>query len=126
MSNQTKHTPEHSQAMEDFFDPKLPKMYAPTPWEIGEAYGTPAKIVLKQRNGAQVFIALIGNVNVSDDAIQANADFIVTACNAHEDLLEALKECISDLACYEVNPKYPGKNSTLITARAAIAKARGL
>ena len=57
-----------------------------------------------------------------------NADFIVTACNIHYDLLEALKEA-KDIIAYIRHRDAQWHNSETLNwsekARAAIAKAEG-
>lgn len=53
---------------------------------------------------------------------QAEAENKAEAAEArNERLVAALRDCESDLACYEGNPKYPGKNQTLKGVRAALA-----
>jgi hypothetical protein len=59
---------------------------------------------------------------------RANAEFIVRACNSHEELLAALKAltvaCVSADSIEELPPEIDG--SLIDAARAAIAKAEGL
>jgi len=81
--------------------------HTPSPWELGRgSFGTPL-IVTKE-----------GDSIASVDLIQ-NAAFIVTACNAHADLLVALQNlCIAaeNSNCNSI---------TIDAARAAIARATG-
>lgn len=69
--------------------------------------------------------------HASQDAQEANAQFIVTACNAHYDLLEACKSMldwmeftIPNLDRYKV-PDRLNYGGPISKARAAIAKAHG-
>lgn len=57
------------------------------------------------------------------DETKANADFIIRACNAHDDLLAALKAIIA----WQADPQKdtPSWERRLYEARAAIAKADG-
>jgi hypothetical protein len=52
---------------------------------------------------------------------EANADFVILACNAHYELLAALRDLLSIAEMEGV----VGDNTTLPAARAAIAKAEG-
>lgn len=61
-----------------------------------------------------------------DEEGEANADFIVRACNAHEDLLEALEALVEHfLVKCEVGGDDPRRWDSWNAARAAIAKAKG-
>lgn len=68
------------------------------------------------------------------DADKANAAFIVRACNAHDELLAALREYVRADAALRALPNEPGKawrdaeaqyRAAVTDARAAIAKAEG-
>jgi hypothetical protein len=52
---------------------------------------------------------------------EANARLIASV----PDMLEALEEAETDLACYDGDSQWPAKNATLKRIRAAIAKATG-
>lgn len=90
--------------------------HTPTPW-----------CAVKYESGW----ALIGPT--SDDKIarvektngHANAAFIVRAVNAHEELLAALKETLSELRWTSKNGQFPGMDGTIKIAKQAIAKAEG-
>ena len=62
-------------------------MHTPTPWKINKGFSQiegMGQIVDKDGN-------LIATVNESNgDFNEENTEFIVTACNAHDDLLETL------------------------------------
>lgn len=69
-------------------------MHTPTPWKIWSN-----DIVAKDSDGDDLIIAGIGKTASLRSCVysepvgkvkQANAQFIVTACNAHEDLVKAL------------------------------------
>jgi len=53
---------------------------------------------------------------------KANAEFIVRACNAHDDLLAALEGFLA--AREKVDPEHLFDDAEIIQARAAIAKAK--
>jgi hypothetical protein len=60
---------------------------------------------------------------VADDATaKANAAFIVTACNAHDDLLAALQDFRDAYTHHRLDSQ---KHALAEAARAAIAKAKG-
>ena len=60
-----------------------PMNHTPTPWKLN------CDNEILTTNGLIVYIS-----------IKANAEFIVTACNAHEDLVKALEIALSELeAC---------------------------
>jgi hypothetical protein len=72
----------------------------------------------------------------SEEEALANAQFVVQAVNAHEDLVEALRDIVSFLDeygregyCLVCCPPEPGEHiegdCELLTARAALAKAEG-
>lgn len=54
---------------------------------------------------------------------EANAEFIVRACNAHDDLLEALKAIVEDVTDEEHEPHDWSEHVVIRNARAAIARA---
>lgn len=55
-----------------------------------------------------------------------NAQFIVTACNAHYDLVAALEACVEELEILaDMYPKGRHRADSLTAARAALAKAKG-
>jgi hypothetical protein len=71
-----------------------------------------------------VVVANIPPISTTDHH-EANAAFIVTACNAHHDLLEACKLALSEFEAYEYSesiddPAWP----VIQQLRAAIAKAK--
>jgi hypothetical protein len=60
----------------------------------------------------------------SQELTEANASYIVTACNAFPDLLEAVNLLLAAIAFAEVN-KHPAIDACLDYATAAVAKAKG-
>jgi len=98
--------------------------HTPGPWSVGTGLRTSA--------GKGIgFIAEIKTLPNRDyQQMEANADFIVRACNSHDELLEALKECLkavntviafSDMAGHESLSFIRVKKM----AEQAIAKAEG-
>ena len=59
---------------------------------------------------------------IPDEEIEANAAFIVRACNAHDDLLNALQLAVATIERLERHAPNSA-NGTLDVAKAAIAKA---
>ena len=102
-----------------------------TPWRVGTAYHN--DVTIESGNGTR--IAVMENPDMfyeqkTEDHIsysktqEANTEFIVRACNAHEDLLDACAQAINDWHADDANfhieePKY------LKMARKAISKAEG-
>ena len=97
--------------------------YTPGPWRLGK---NPQWIIVGRDSILQTHSMVCG-----EDIAEANAAFIVRACNSFADLLAALEslkhnneDCWCD--CAIDNPMMHGKHSAAcIQARAAIAKARG-
>jgi hypothetical protein len=90
-----------------------------TPWAVednGNEYWP--DINAKDADGDSVTIATVG---------RANAEFIVRACNAHDDLVKALQELVASadmIVCRETQATLEDCDKTLIAdARAALAKA---
>lgn len=54
-----------------------------------------------------------------------DAAFIVRAVNAHEELLAALKETLSELQWTSKNGQFPGMDGTIENAKQAIFRAEG-
>ena len=97
--------------------------HTPGPWK---QHATPGKIYASVRGADGRCVADCGSR--SDVIAQANAEFIVRACNAHDDLLEALEACERALdEAYFAEPDGCGclACESLRKARAAIAKAKG-
>ena len=86
--------------------------HTPTPWTVAKH----ERGLVRAQGRTIVVVRETGNQD-----IDANAEFIVRACNAHEDLLAALKEIERSLANH---PTFAWHNIVEI-ARAAIAKAEG-
>ena len=82
-------------------------------------------------DGEPVFLAvcvLVGpSIYDTSDAImetEANADFIVQACNAHDELLAACEDFVYAIEGYEKRTGIIQFHPSVDRARAAIAKAR--
>jgi hypothetical protein len=81
--------------------------HTPWPWQIGNF--TPSNI----------YTCSDGPVNVAECRRNADAQFIVRACNAHEDLIAAAR------AICEPDDGYSFDSRKLKNLRAALAKAEG-
>lgn len=93
----------------------------PGPWAVQplDTYGGPGLTIT---GGAdEVLVATIGLPFDAEDS--ANFAFIVTACNAHDDLVAALNECSEWLESF-YDEGADRLAPTLARARAALAKAQ--
>jgi hypothetical protein len=91
----------------------------PEPWKRSERIGYTIRITARGRG-----IAFIDTPSIAlDHEDEANAEFIVRACNAHDDLLAALEGALRGI----INPcAHPtAQQARIKQARAAIVKARG-
>jgi hypothetical protein len=101
MTNQTKHTA--------------------TPWKAEKRNVECQRTILSAAGG---YLAIIGNPwTPYDDETEANAAFIVTACNSHDELLEACKEALKQLS--ERGHLYHEEQLAITKLEKAIAKAEG-
>jgi hypothetical protein len=66
--------------------------HTPTPWKYTTNVG-PTQALLTEDDGST--IAMLRNV-AGQSAFEANARFIVTACNAHDGLVSAQEQLIAD------------------------------
>lgn len=106
--------------------------HTPTPWRTGKFYmsgGCSADHIYSNQSkepseGIARCYAWVG-----DQEAQANADFIVHACNVYEELVELLKRAERDLAKFQypdpVQPSNEWVSETRRLALAAISKAEG-
>jgi len=104
----------------------------PLPWEASEhAEGTVFEIIAKDNDETYVASCHFGSPTVepylaSHSQAKANARYIVTACNAFPDLLEALEDLASlVLGTGETDGLSPPEWQRLANAQEAIAKAKG-
>jgi len=89
-------------------------------------------IPISRGNGVVAWVLCSSNGR-NDDLMDADAEFIVTACNAHDDLMTALAfaaqalelaaELFDELTPSRTNPGMSRINA--LAARTALAKARG-
>lgn len=100
----------------------MKQKHTPTPWAKTESF----QIVKPQGNTA---LELADICYVGDEAVaEANAEFIVRACNAHDELVEALQKCLESAHAADSNVLHSfGSLVKAIQhyARPALAKARG-
>ena len=71
-----------------------PWMWTTTGPHMADDYTQPYAI--SEHGKANLIAGVFGDVQGGDDIAQANAEFIVRACNAHDDLLAALKTVIAN------------------------------
>lgn len=111
---------------------------APRPWSLycgtlNDNVFRDGRTVCAGINGSRHAVAFCDYL--TPERAAANAAFIVRACNAHDDLLDALKECADDLAAiieadFDAVKRHPGLKANydrdmvpVVAARAAIKKA---
>ena len=106
-------------------------MHTPAPWEVVKTIGAP-EITGDNRRIARILY----DPGSEDEQVHANAQFIVTACNSHHDLLDALQLLLDAFIHKDDNPKgnkaktdiialNPDVRNALNVAREAIQKATG-
>lgn len=101
--------------------------HTPGPWKIHQTEMDGPIWVLGP--GTQnIFIAKMGSNMGQHDVVEmvANAEFICCACNAYDEMLEALEEIMA--GCHEQpadTSAYAVDTEAILQACAAIAKARG-
>jgi hypothetical protein len=110
--------------------------HTPTPWKVsGPTYYTAERGNAAPYAGVSIKAASGESVctipsSVKRGALQRDADyqFIVTACNAHDELVAALRDCVQaieseiDAAGDDRHPVIAGRIKTAKRARAALAK----
>jgi len=89
-----------------------------TPWKYSDAYYE-TQVDIRDEGGRRIAV-VVTDYPMMTCRMEANAHFIVRACNCHDELLEALEDLVSD---WEITGEL--ELSVLSNARAAIAKARG-
>ena len=62
--------------------------HTPTPWKAGHYITSPDKVIMDSIGMA------IANMNMAERNTEANAAYIVHACNAHDELVAALESMI--------------------------------
>lgn len=97
--SKAKHTPEKREP-------------TPVPWSVSDISHGPARIIECPKRH------LIAQTLGEND--EANAEFIVRACNSHNDLLTVCEELLCRLPCM---PDNHDGNRAIKKAKAAIAKA---
>lgn len=99
--------------------------HTPTPWHIAQPNGMLPKAAadrIIQHKGAKI-AETGGNIHMSDDENKANAEFIVRAVNAHDELVYTLRSCLSIAGVWKTNQVTGETWGDMINA--ALAKAEG-
>lgn len=95
--------------------------HTPGPWEAIrhiDHHGTDVIVILGKED------YLVAELVDSDTPVSANAQFIVTACNAHEDLVEALDRLLKPFSQGDGTTGYEVRYEMIQPALRALAKAR--
>ena len=97
--------------------------HTPGPWHVGEVEEIDPED--SQENGINIMSAegyyIAGVIGGFSDGVQeANAAFIVRACNAHDELVAALRAYVEN---DDIGARL--RSQRFLNARAALAKARG-
>lgn len=98
--------------------------HTPTPYHVGEGK---ASIIIYDSRGNAIADAKTFHGKHEDGQAEANAAFIVRACNSHAELLEALETLLKqyDILLDELTEEEFSGYPEVIAARAALAKAKG-
>ena len=104
-------------------------MHTPGPWKhIRQRATDDSHDVMAPGETGAICVATCGHQGCDNGVIAANARFIVRACNAHDELLEA---CMNAQGAYEAlkllgaHTHLPGYESCINKLNTAIAKATG-
>ena len=93
--------------------------HTPGPWKRDSSSLVPNLYPFIAGPNGEAIADVWGDVDVAN----ANAEFIVRACNAHDDLLVACEEALEDLAFF--NAEWDCYDEVEGKCRTAIAKAKG-
>jgi len=78
-------------------------MKTPGPWKVSGCWGLEGKRITYVNEGSNFQVATTDGRKKEENG--ANAEFIVRACNSHDDLLEACKEFVRKVECGEARSK---------------------
>jgi len=95
---------------------KANEKHTATPWKIGKSYTD--EIAIRECDTDDCVAVCC---DLLEDEMEANAEFITRACNAHDALMEALQQCSGYIA--STNPKDGA--AYIKVAEVAITKAEG-
>lgn len=106
--------------------------HTPTPWHDSGLSDTLPGGFIEARNGKNICLYYAGPETAVGDQGKANAAFIVRACNAHEELVAALRGARSDLTWvlsgdkpFGNEPEQRALHNIVDSINAALAKAEG-
>ena len=101
--------------------------HTPTPWRVLHS-GYPHVVVVTEKWDSEdgVLICYPGrHTSAADPEVQANAEFIVRACNSHEELLAAARSASLELTTVGIGHGHTHSQDVVARLQAAIAKAEG-
>lgn len=102
--------------------------HTPSPWKVCSTYAQAQKGhgYIAAWSDQELPIATVKPLHLDPEESRANMDFIVRACNRHDELVAALESCESILSAIECGQDKPMATGQILdVARAALAKARG-
>ena len=94
--------------------------HTPTPWKLEK---TKLGDLIAIRSVTNKYGCCVPPIDGSDDEDRANAEFIVTACNAHEELVTNLKNLILLVRHADKNKVWDNRQDYISQAEEALAKA---
>jgi len=96
--------------------------HTPTPWIVSEHRATGENTLIRRASKRALVLASTSDCLINDGEDETNADFIVRACNAHDELLEAVKNSLKYFNKHEVRRHVWGAKAAKVCQQ-AIAKA---
>ena len=103
--------------------------HTPTPWKLNKA-GSQKTIYINTADEEGLYLADLQNCQ-GTETTEANAEFIVRACNSHDDLVKALKEVKEQIgevfySQKQDNPEHDAAIDRIVSVVGeALAKAEG-
>ena len=99
--------------------------HSPTPWRLHVGKHGECSVWPDDKQMAICALNIEPKLGIGAAEARANAEFIVRACNAHDDLLAGLESLLFrfELVCGDDSGIDPADQKRIDTARAAIAKA---
>lgn len=105
----------------------MPANHTPGPWQYHLGRGANPRFHIQTAGGYQIAstpeLSPHSQATIENEAREANAAFIVLACNCHDELVETLKDVEANLTGRDCFPERVA--DSLRRIKEALAKARG-